>query len=276
MGIEYGIASGHAGGIGGLPLASDGHAAVPRAMGAPPAHLLVVTPTFDERDNLVPFLEALHAVVPDAHVLVVDDASPDGTGKLADEIAARDQRVFVLHRARKLGLGSAYRDGFLWASGRGYEIVVEMDADLSHDPRHLPAFLRAIDEGADVVVGSRAIPGGGVVGWGPIRHGLSRGGSLYSRTILGVAIRDMTTGFKAYTQRALSRIETASLCSNGYAFQIETTFRALERGLRVVEVPIVFVDRRAGRSKLDRSVFFEAFALPWRLRRAARGRGQSA
>lgn len=114
------------------------------------------------------------------------------------------------------------------------------------------------------------------MGWGPIRHGLSRGGSLYSRTILGVAIRDMTTGFKAYTQRALSRIETASLCSNGYAFQIETTFRALERGLRVVEVPIVFVDRRAGRSKLDRSVFFEAFALPWRLRRAARGRGQSA
>jgi dolichol-phosphate mannosyltransferase len=232
--------------------------------------VLVVTPTYDERDNLPTFVASIHAVLPEAHVLVVDDASPDGTGKLADEMAARDPRVAVLHRPGKRGLGTAYRDGFGWALARGYDIVIEMDADLSHDARYLPSFLQAIERGADVVVGSRGVEGGGVVGWGPFRHGLSRGGSWYSRTILGVSIRDMTTGFKAYTRRALSAIETPSLCSNGYAFQIETTYRALRRGLRVVEVPIVFVDRRAGRSKLDRRVFLEAVTMVWRLRAAGR------
>lgn len=220
--------------------------------------VLVVTPTYDERENLSPFLDSVFATAPDAHVLVVDDASPDGTGELADEIAARDARVHVLHRPHKAGLGTAYRDAFAWALARTYDIVVEMDADLSHDARYLPSFVRAIAEGADLVIGSRGVVGGGVVGWGPVRHAISRGGSFYSRTILGAAVRDMTSGFKAYTRRALERIDTPSLRSNGYAFQIETTHRALLAGLSVVEVPIVFVDRRAGRSKLSRKVFAEA------------------
>ena len=246
---------------------------------APPAYLahvpdrtpamLVVTPTFDERENLRAFVESVLATAPAAHVLVVDDASPDGTGVLADSLAQEDPRVHVLHRPRKAGLGTAYRDGFAWALARGYDVVVEMDADLSHDARYLPSFLRAIAEGADVVVGSRGVLGGGVVGWGPVRHAISRGGSLYSRTILGARVQDMTSGFKAYNRRALEAIDAPSLRSNGYAFQIETTFRALAAGLAVVEVPIVFVDRRAGRSKLSRRVFAEAAYRVWAMRLSA-------
>ena len=231
--------------------------------------VLVVTPTFDERANLRPFLESVFATAPEAHVLVVDDASPDGTGELADAIAHEDGRVHVLHRPHKAGLGTAYRDGFAWALARSYDVVVEMDADLSHDARYLPSFLQAIAGGADVVVGSRGVVGGGVVGWGPLRHAISRGGSWYSRTILGADVRDMTSGFKAYTRHALEAIDTPSLRSNGYAFQIETTFRALGRGLVVAEVPIVFVDRRAGRSKLSRRVFAEAVYRVWALRLSA-------
>lgn len=231
--------------------------------------VLVVTPTFDERENLRPFVESVFGALPEAHVLVVDDASPDGTGRLADEIAREDGRVHVLHRPHKAGLGTAYRDAFAWALARHYAIVVEMDADLSHDARYLPSFLRAIDEGADLVIGSRGVLGGGVVGWGPVRHAISRGGSLYSRTILGAPVRDMTSGFKAYTRHALERIDAPTLRSNGYAFQIETTYRALRAGLVVTEVPIVFVDRRAGRSKLSRKVFVEAVYRVWSLRLSA-------
>ncbi|HZO12327.1 MAG TPA: polyprenol monophosphomannose synthase [Polyangiaceae bacterium] len=228
--------------------------------------VLVVTPTYDERDNLEPFCDALFAALPSAHLLVIDDASPDGTGALAAELASRDERIRVSHRARKLGLGTAYVSGFLRALDDGYDVVVEMDADLSHDARALPDLLAALERGADVAVGSRNVPGGGIVGWGPGRLLLSRGGSFYARSILGVAVRDMTTGFKAYTRSALEAIDVASLRSEGYAFQIETTYRALRRGLTVVEVPIVFTDRRAGRSKLDRSVVLEAVVAPWRLR----------
>jgi dolichol-phosphate mannosyltransferase len=233
-------------------------------MGDP--RVLIVTPTYNERDNLAEFVDAVHAAAPSAHVLVVDDASPDGTGALGDALAAKDPRVSVLHRAGKLGLGTAYVDGFRHALARGYEVVFEMDADLSHDPAYVPRFLSAVAAGADVVLGSRNVPGGGVEGWGVGRHLLSKGGSLYARAILGVGVRDLTTGFKAYTRRALEVIDTATVRSSGYSFQIETTYRALRKGLRVVEVPIVFVDRRAGHSKMSRRIFAEAITEVWRLR----------
>ena len=172
---------------------------------------LVVTPTYNERDNLAEFVAAVRSAAPSADLLVVDDASPDGTGALADALAAADPHVHVLHRAGKLGLGTAYVDGFRHALRRNYDVVFEMDADLSHDPAYIPRFLEAIAAGADVVVGSRNIPGGGVEGWGVGRHFLSKGGSLYARSILGVDVRDLTTGFKAYTRRALTEIDrTAS------------------------------------------------------------------
>ena len=228
--------------------------------------VLIVTPTYNERDNLPEFVAAVHAAAPGAHLLVVDDASPDGTGPLADALAAADPRVSVLHRPGKLGLGTAYVDGFRWAIARGYDVVFEMDADLSHDPAYIPRFLEAVAAGADGVLGSRNVPGGGVEGWGLGRHVLSKGGSLYARAILGVGVRDLTTGFKAYTRRALEVIDPGTVRSNGYSFQIETTYRALRKGLRVVEVPIVFVDRRAGRSKMSRRIFAEAITEVWRLR----------
>lgn len=244
-----------------------------RSADAAQRRVLVVTPTYDERDNVELFVAAVLEVLPGATVLVVDDASPDGTGEVADRLAAADARVHVMHRPGKLGLGTAYGDAFRWALARDFDVVFEMDADLSHDPGHLPEMLRAIDAGADVVLGSRSVPGGGVEGWGPGRHLLSKGGSLYARRILGVPIRDMTTGFKAFTRRALEAIDPATLRSNGYAFQIETTYRALRKGLCVVEVPIVFVDRRAGRSKMSRRIFAEAVVEVWRLRLdALRGR----
>ncbi|MGE0790945.1 MAG: polyprenol monophosphomannose synthase [Sandaracinaceae bacterium] len=228
--------------------------------------LLVVTPTYNERDNLETFIAKVHDAAPEAHVLVVDDASPDGTGKIADRLAGRDERVRVLHRSGKLGIGSAYLDGFRVGLADGYDILVQMDTDLSHDPRYLKDFLRAIDDGADVVLGSRNISGGGVEGWGPGRHLLSKGGSLYSRTILGLPIRDLTGGFKAWRREVLEAIDLGSVRSEGYSFQIEMTWRALGEGFRVVEVPIVFVDRRAGKSKMSRAIFLEAVVMVWKLR----------
>lgn len=235
--------------------------------------VLVITPTYNERENLHAFLDALFAVAPEVDVLVVDDNSPDGTGALADAVAAVDPRVHVRHRAGKLGLGTAYLEGFRWAIDNGYDVVFEMDTDLSHDPRYVPDFLRAIDAGADVVIGSRNIPGGGVEGWGPGRHLLSKGGSVYSRTILGLEVRDLTSGYKAFTRDALDRIDLGGVKSNGYSFQIELTYRAALRGMRVAEVPILFVDRRAGASKMSRKIFAEAVVMVWKLRLdALRGR----
>jgi dolichol-phosphate mannosyltransferase len=228
-------------------------------------HILVVTPTYDERDNLEAFAAHLFAVLPEARLYVVDDASPDGTGDLADRMAARDERIAVLHRPKKLGLGSAYVAGFRHALAAGFDVVCEMDADLSHDARHLPAMLRALDHGADLVIGSRRVLGGGIVGWGAERQLLSAGGSFYARAVLGVGVRDLTSGFKAYSRRALAAIDVGSIATTGYAFQIETTWRVLGAGLRVVEVPIVFHDRRAGRSKLDGSVVAEAVLAPWQM-----------
>lgn len=227
---------------------------------------LIIVPTYNERDNLPILVDAIFDVLDSAHILIVDDASPDGTGQVADEMASRDERVHVLHRPGKLGLGTAYVEGFGWGLREGFDVLIEMDADMSHDPRYLPGLLAALDEGADVAVGSRNIPEGGVKGWGLGRQFLSKGGSLYSRVILGIDVRDLTTGFKAYKRRALEIIGIDSIKSNGYAFQIETTYRALNRGLRVVEVPILFIDRRVGRSKMSRRVFFEAVVMVWKLR----------
>jgi dolichol-phosphate mannosyltransferase len=234
---------------------------------------LIVTPTYNERENLPVFVEAVLRVAPAAHLCIVDDNSPDGTGALADEIAQADDRVRVLHRPRKLGLGTAYLDAFAQGIADGYETFFEMDTDMSHDPGYLPDFFQALAEGAEVVAGSRNIPGGGVEGWGLGRHVLSKGGSFYSRTILGVDVRDLTTGYKAFTRRALEQIDLSSVGSSGYSFQIEMTYRALVAGLRVVEVPIVFVDRRVGQSKMDRRIFAEAIGVVWKLR-LARLRGK--
>jgi dolichol-phosphate mannosyltransferase len=240
---------------------------------------VICLPTYEERENLVPIVQAIHAAVPDVDVLVIDDASPDGTGALADELAARDRRVKVLHRAAKQGLGRAYLAGFDWALRRGYDLVLEMDADFSHDPRHLPALLAAARE-ADVVLGSRYVPGGRTVDWGLARRLISRGGSLYARQILGLPVRDLTGGFKCFRRQVLERLDLPSVASTGYAFQIELTYRALQRGFRVAEVPIVFADRRVGRSKMSRRIVLEAMRNVWamrfsefaRLARAARAR----
>jgi dolichol-phosphate mannosyltransferase len=234
---------------------------------------LVVTPTYNEKDNLPRFVEAVRTSLPDAHIMVVDDNSPDGTGAIADQMAAKDEHVHVLHRAGKLGLGTAYIEAFQQGLADGYERFFEMDADLSHDVAYLPDFVRALDDGADVVIGSRNIAGGGVKGWGPGRHFISKGGSIYSRTILGLPVKDLTSGYKAFSRRALSAIDLPQVKSNGYSFQIEMTYRAIRKGMRVKEVPIIFVDRTAGRSKMSRKIFVEAVGMVWKLRfDAARGK----
>jgi dolichol-phosphate mannosyltransferase len=227
---------------------------------------LIVTPTYNEKENLPRFIETVRQAAPEADILVVDDNSPDGTGQLADELAAKDKHVRVMHRAGKLGLGTAYIQAFQKGMAEGYERYFEMDADLSHDPKYLPEFFRALDDGFDVVIGSRNIPGGSVEGWGAGRHIMSKGGSIYSRTILGLGVRDLTSGYKAFTKRALEAIELDKVASNGYSFQIEMTYRAVLRGMRVKEVPIVFVDRTLGASKMSRKIFLEAVGVVWKLR----------
>jgi dolichol-phosphate mannosyltransferase len=226
---------------------------------------VICLPTYDERENLAPILTAIHAVEPRVDVLVVDDNSPDGTGELADELAARDPRIRVLHRPGKQGLGRAYLAAFQWALARGYELVLEMDADFSHDPAHLPALLAAA-KGADLILGSRYVPGGRTVSWGAGRKLVSRGGSLYARTILGVPVRDLTGGFKCFRREVLEAIDLPTVTSTGYAFQIELTFRALRRGFRVVEVPITFADRRIGQSKMSGGIVLEAMRNVWAMR----------
>ena len=226
---------------------------------------LVCLPTYDERDNLVPILEAILANLPAADVLVIDDNSPDGTGRLADEFAAREPRVKVLHRAGKQGLGKAYLAGFAWALERDYGYVIEMDADFSHDPKRLPALLAAAHE-ADLALGSRYVPGGGTVGWGLVRRIISQGGSLYARLILGLSVRDLTGGFKCFRRAVLEGIDLPSVECTGYAFQIELTYRAIRRGFRVREVPIVFEDRRVGQSKMSSRIVVEALRKVWSIR----------
>jgi dolichol-phosphate mannosyltransferase len=187
-------------------------------------------------------------------------------------MASVDQRIKVMHRPGKNGLGTAYLDAFRFGLKADYKYFVEMDGDLSHDPRYLPAFFSSLERGADIVIGSRNIRGGGVEGWGLGRHLLSKGGSLYSRVILNVPVRDLTSGFKAFSRKALEAIDLDKVQSNGYSFQIEMTYRGIRKGMRVVEVPIVFVDRRAGSSKMSQQIFLEAIGMTWKLRfQAARG-----
>jgi dolichol-phosphate mannosyltransferase len=227
---------------------------------------LVCIPTYNEADNLEPITQAVLKAEPRVDILVVDDNSPDGTGKIADALAAKEPRIRVLHREKKEGLGRAYLAAFRWALAEGYTYIIEMDADFSHDPRYLPGLLDAAEAGADLVLGSRYITGGGTVNWGIGRQVLSRGGSLYARTILGVGIHDLTGGFKCFHRRVLETIELDAVKSTGYAFQIELTYRTLKKGFTVREIPIVFEDRRVGQSKMSRKIFLEALTMVWKLR----------
>jgi dolichol-phosphate mannosyltransferase len=227
---------------------------------------LVCIPTYNERENLEGIVQAVLAADARTEVLVVDDNSPDGTGDLADALAARESRVHVLHRAKKEGLGRAYLAAFTWALARPYAYVVEMDADWSHPPRYLPELLNRAEAGADLVLGSRYVPGGGTVNWGFLRRFISRGGSLYARMVLGLRVRDLTGGFKCFRRRVLESIDLAAVHSTGYAFQIELTYRTLKKGFRVEEMPIVFEDRRVGQSKMSRRIVAEALTMVWKLR----------
>ncbi|MBI5478687.1 MAG: polyprenol monophosphomannose synthase [Deltaproteobacteria bacterium] len=228
--------------------------------------VLIILPTYNERDNLEPLVTAVHGSLPEARLLVIDDGSPDGTGELADRVATSDDRLEVIHRPGKQGLGTAYLLGFRHATDRGYDYVFEMDSDFSHDPRSLPDLLAAARGGADLVIGSRWVPGGGTVNWGFGRQLISRGGSFYARTILGVGIRDLTSGFKCFRRQTLERIDLPSVRSSGYSFQVEMNYRVLRAGMRIAEVPITFADRRVGQSKMSRAIFLEAVVMVWKLR----------
>ncbi len=234
----------------------------------------VVLPTYNEAENLEAIVAAVRERLPDERrVLVVDDASPDGTGEIADKIAAQSDDVEVLHRPGKQGLGPAYVAGFRRALEGGAELIAQMDADFSHDPADLPRLLHAAAD-ADLVLGSRYVDGGGVADWGPLRRLISRGGSAYARTVLGVGVSDLTGGYKVFRRAVVEAIDVETIPSLGYAFQVETTYRAIAAGFRVVEVPIVFRDRRVGESKMTGSIVIEA-ALRVPAMRSARRRSRS-
>ena len=223
--------------------------------------VVVIIPTYNERENLEPVAARVAAAAPAADVLIVDDSSPDGTGELADKLAAADARIHVLHRPRKSGLGAAYVAGFGWALDRGYDAVVEMDADGSHQPEDLPRLLAGLDQ-ADLVVGTRWMPGGKIVNWPRSREILSRGANIYTRVMLGIAVRDATGGFRAYRAGTLRAIPLDKVVSQGYCFQIDLTLRTIQAGLTVAEIPITFVERARGHSKMSNAIVREAF---WRV-----------
>ena len=223
--------------------------------------VLVIVPTYNERDNIETIIDRVLRSVPDANVLVVDDSSPDGTGKIADELAVNDSRVHVLHRTAKAGLGAAYIAGFRWGLERGYDVLVEMDADGSHAPEQLPRLLAALRE-ADLVLGSRWVAGGTVVNWPLSRELLSRSANLYTRVALGLSVRDATGGYRVYRRRVLDSIDLTEVASQGYCFQVDLAWRAVLAGFRVVEVPITFVDRERGESKMSGTIVREAL---WRV-----------
>jgi dolichol-phosphate mannosyltransferase len=229
--------------------------------------VLIVIPTYDERENLRPIIDRVRAAVPTADVLVVDDDSPDGTGDLADHIAATDPHVTVLHRTTKAGLGAAYLHGFAVALDRGYDVIGELDADGSHQPEQLPELLSALTT-ADLVIGSRWVPGGSVVNWPLSRRVLSIGGNLYARLLLGIPLRDITAGYRLFRRTTLESIDLHSVESAGYIFQTDLAFRTVRAGLRVVEVPIEFVERVRGESKMSPDVAIESLRriTTWGLR----------
>jgi dolichol-phosphate mannosyltransferase len=238
--------------------------------------VLVIVPTYNERENLPLIAARLRAALPEAHLLVADDCSPDGTGEIADGLAAGDDHVHVLHRPGKQGLGAAYIAGFRWGLAQGFDVLVEMDADGSHRPEELPKLLDALADGADLVIGSRWVPGGKVMNWPASRELLSRGANTYARIMLGMPVRDATAGFRAYRAATLEKVGLDDVMSQGYCFQVDLTLRTIRQGLRVAEVPITFVDRIVGASKMSRAVVLEALwrvtawglsSLPQRLRR---------
>lgn len=227
----------------------------------PLGKVLVIIPTYNEADNIEPATARVREAVPEAHILVADDNSPDGTGKVADELAAADEHIRVLHRKGKEGLGAAYLAGFRWGIEHGYGVLVEMDADGSHQPEELPRLLTAL-KGADLVLGSRWVPGGRVVNWPRSREVLSRGGSLYSRVLLDLPLRDITGGYRAFRSETLEGLGMDDVASQGYCFQVDLAHRAVRAGFHVVEVPITFVERERGDSKMSRSIATEAL---WRV-----------
>jgi len=224
--------------------------------------VLVIVPTYNERDNLEIIVKRLHDAVPSAELLVVDDNSPDGTGEIADELAGREGWVHVLHRKGKEGLGAAYLAGFRWAREHGYDVVVEMDADGSHAPEQLPRLLAALEAGADLVLGSRWVPGGEVKNWPKSRELLSRGGNAYTRIALGLPLRDATGGYRAYRREVLDPLLDQGIASQGYCFQVDLAWQVWKAGNKVVEVPITFVERERGESKMSRAIVAEAL---WRV-----------
>ncbi len=246
-------------------------------MTSPPDRVLVVVPTYNERASLPETVLRLRAAVPEADLLVVDDASPDGTGRYADELAAGDPRVHVLHRTAKAGLGAAYIAGFRWAADRGYDVVVEMDADGSHQPEELPRLLAAL-RSADMALGSRWVPGGEVRNWPRSRELLSRAGNRYTRAALGLPLQDATGGFRAYRRAVLDALPLGEVASQGYCFQVDLAWRAWREGFRIVEVPITFVERAHGNSKMTRTIVAEALwrVTWWAIRSRGRGRRPSA
>ncbi len=225
----------------------------------------VVLPTYNEIENLPKIAPAILERLPGATLFIVDDSSPDGTGKFADELAAKDERVRTMHRPQKQGLGRAYVDGFQAALGFGAQRIVQMDSDWSHDPKYLPALVDGLEK-YDLVIGSRYVKGGGVRNWGMMRRVVSLGGSLFARTVLHLSPHDLTGGFKAWRRATLAALPWDTMHSGGYVFQIETTFRASRAGARITEVPIVFVDRLLGTSKMSRRIIVEALAVVLRLR----------
>ncbi len=227
------------------------------AGGEPARRAVMVVPTYNEADNLEWIVRRVLAARPDVHVMVVDDDSPDGTGDIADGLAATDPRVLVVHRSQKAGLGAAYLHGFGVALDQGYELIGEMDADGSHQPEQLDRLFAAIDQ-ADLVIGSRWVPGGSVVNWSPLRKALSVGGNVYARTVLGVAVRDLTAGFRLFRAETLRTIDLESVESVGYCFQTDLAVRTLDAGLRIVEVPIDFLERERGESKMHAGIATES------------------
>ncbi len=222
------------------------------------ASALICIPTYNERENIEQIVPAVLEQIPAAHVLIIDDNSPDGTGQLASALAARLPAVHVLHRETKQGLGRAYVAGFEWALARPYEFIFEFDADFSHNPRYLPEFIAMLRNGVDVVVGSRHVQGGGVENWSAWRRLISWGGSWYARSVLGMRVRDMTGGFNGYRREVLEQIDLRDVEATGYGFQVELKYRVFKAGCRIVEAPIIFPDRRLGQSKMSAKIFGEA------------------
>ncbi|MEX3609946.1 polyprenol monophosphomannose synthase [Rothia sp. LK2588] len=220
--------------------------------------VLTVIPTYNERENLPVIVERLRFAVPESDVLVVDDNSPDGTGQLADELANSDSHIHVLHRTVKDGLGGAYLAGFDWGLNNGYDVLVEMDADGSHQPEQLPLLIQAIEQGADLAIGSRYIPGGKTKNWPAHRQVLSRGANLYTKLILGTKINDITAGYRAYRREALQKLNLDGIDSKGYVFQVDLAWRSERAGLKITEVPITFIEREIGDSKMDGSIIFDS------------------